>query len=66
MSCHISLSAVICVGQSEQKILRFIQDLLRGLKIRIELLNFAGLTEITIPGPDASVSFNISIISNSH
>lgn len=62
----MSYQTVICAGQSEQKILRFIQDLLRGLKIRIELLNFTGLTGITTPGQDVSVSFNISIMSNSH
>lgn len=68
MSCHIrlSLSAVICAGQSQKKILRLIQDLLRGLKLRIYLLNFAGLTRITTRGQDVLVSFNISIMSSSH
>lgn len=52
--------------QSEKNILRFIQGLLRGLKIRIKILNSAGLTENKTLSQCVLISFNIGIMSGSH
>ena len=68
MSSYIRLNVgvVSYARQSEGNILRFIQGILRGLKIRIKILNLAGLTGIKTLGQYVSVSFNISVLSSSH
>nr|XP_035933658.1 tetratricopeptide repeat protein 29-like [Halichoerus grypus] len=43
---RLNAGAVSYAKQSEETVLRFIQGILRGLKIRIKILNFAGLTGI--------------------